>query len=643
MRCSIANRKRLLAAALLFIAAGANADDVALPETLVADGAPAVPAELAREVGRYTKARSATLQAWHPTRREVLINTRFGETLQIHRVRKPGGARTQITFFDDDVTRGIAYEPSGASIVFIKDRGGDGNDQIYRLDAATGAVTLVTDGRSRNHGAIWANTGRRIVYASTRRNGRDTDLYLVDPANPSSDRMLANVEGARWTPLDWSSDDSRILVQQSISANESALWIVDAKSGAMTRITAGGAYMFGAFTNDGKRVITTSDAESEFRELVSIDVQSRKATRLSKHIPWDVVELDLSPDGRRAAIVTNEAGIFALHIIDVTTGREQRVANMPPGWVTGVHWHRNGRELGFNLDSSRAPTDVYSLDITSGTFERWTESETGGVDLSAFSEPRLIEWTTFDGRKISGFLYTPPSRFEGKRPVLISIHGGPEDQFTPYFLGRWNYVLNELGIALIYPNVRGSSGFGKTFLKLDDGRKREDALRDIGALLDWIAAQPQLDASRVAVTGFSYGGFLSLSTAVRYANRIRAAIDIVGPSNLVSFLEKTAEWRRDLRRVEYGDERDPAMREFLESISPLRQAQRITKPLFVVQGANDPAVSITEAEQIVTRVRENGTPVWYLLGKDEGHGFRKRRNGDYLFYLTVMFLRQHLL
>lgn len=635
--------KSLIAAALIFLAGRVKADDIPPPDTLVVDGAPAVPADLARDIGRYTKDRAADLEAWHPTRREMLIVTRFGETVQIHHVSAPGGARTQITFFDDDVSRGISYEPNGASIIFSKDRGGDGNDQIYRLNASTRAITLVTDGHSRNGVGVWANKERRIVYTSTRRTGRDSDFYLVEPALPSTDRLLAKVEGAGWKPLAWSPDDARILALQTISITESKLWLVDANSGALTAVKAGGSCVFGAFSSDGKRIITTSDGNSEFRELVSIDLRSSRMTRLSKHIPWDVIELDLSPDGRRAAIVTNEGGAYKLHIIDVTTGAEVRLPRIPPGYVTGVHWHRNGRDLGFNLDSARSPTDVYSLNVSTGGTERWTQSETGSVDLSTFPEPRLIEWPSFDNRKITGFLYMPPPRFEGKRPVLLSIHGGPADQFTPYFMGRWNYLLNELGVALLFPNVRGSSGFGKTFLQLDDGLRREDALRDIGALLDWIGAQPQLDAARVAATGTSYGGYLALSTAVRYNDRVRATIDIAGPSNLVSFLENTAAWRRDLRRVEYGDERDPATRAFLENIAPLHHASQITHPLFVVQGQNDPAVPVSEAERIVKAVRENGTPVWYLLGKDEGHGFRKRRNADHQFYLTVLFLRQYLL
>jgi len=620
----------MIATALLLLAVSAS-----VPESLVVDGAPPVPTEIVRASDAYMKARSAELQTWHPTRREILITTRFGETLQIHRVRKPDGARTQITFFDDDVERGIAYEPNGASVIFTKDDNGDGNDQIYRLDLATNVITCITDGRSRNGNGVWANHGHDIVYTSTRRNGRDTDLYV-------NERLLAEVDGSGWSPLEWSPDDRRILVQQTISAGKSALWLADARSGAMTPVPCSGSCVLGTFTHGGKRIVTTSDAGSEFRELVSIDLQSAKTERLTNHIPWDVIELALSSNGRDAAIVTNEAGIFKLHIIDVAKGTERHLPRLPTGYVTGIHWRRNGRELGFNIDSARAPSDVYSLDIPTGTITRWTNSEHGNVDLTQFPEPRLIEWPSFDRRTITGFLYMPPPKFAGKSPVLISIHGGPEGQFTPYFLGRWNYVVNELGIAILFPNVRGSSGFGKTFQKLDDALHRENAVSDIGALLDWIAAQPSLDASRVAVTGTSYGGYLALSAAVRYDDRIRATIDIVGPTNLASFLEHTAAWRQDLRRVEYGDERDPATRAFLERIAPLRNAERITHPLLVVQGQNDPAVAVSEAEQIVRAVREHGTAVWYLLGRDEGHGFRKRRNANYQFYLTLQFLRGFL-
>jgi Tol biopolymer transport system component/dienelactone hydrolase len=638
-----------LAILALAIPLTAQAGDVTPPESLVIQGAPPVPSELAAAVGRYRKARSADLVAWSPTRRELLLVTALGDTAQLHRVAAPGGDRRQLTFNDDSIGGGISWEPrSGHSILYRKDAGGNGNDQIYRIDSRTETSTLVTDGQSRNGAGVWANAGKRIVYTSTRRNGSDTDLYLVEPAHPSTDRLVAQMESGDWSPLAWSPNDERVLLQKQPSVNESALWLLDIATGAKTPAFPRGAaaasrsWVGGKFAAGGS-VVTTTAALSEFRELVRVDPATGSITRLTKHIPWDVIEFDLSPDRRWAAMVTNEAGVYTLHVVDVVTGKERRLPPMPTGYVTSVHWRPESMELGFGIDSARSPTDVYSIDFATNKVTRWTRSETGGLDTSAFREPSLIHWPSFDGRSISGFLYKPPAKFTGKRPVLISIHGGPEGQFTPYYMGWWNYLLGELGIAVLFPNVRGSTGFGKTFVALDNGLRREDALRDIGALLDWIATQPDLDASRVAVHGTSYGGYMTLAVAAAYGDRIRGAIDIVGPSNLVSFLESTAAYRRDLRRVEYGDERDPAVRAFLERIAPLSQAEKIRTPLLALQGANDPAVPVAETERIVAAVSRNQTPVWYVLAKDEGHGFRKRRNADYQTYLTVLFLQRFLL
>jgi dipeptidyl aminopeptidase/acylaminoacyl peptidase len=287
--------------------------------------------------------------------------------------------------------------------------------------------------------------------------------------------------------------------------------------------------------------------------------------------------------------------------------------------------------------------DAYSLDVTTGKLEQWTFSETGGVDTKQFVEPEIVRWKSVDGRTISGFLYRPPARFNGKRSVIIDIHGGPEEQFQPYFLSQQNYLLNELGVALLFPNIRGSAGYGKSFLKLDNGVLRENAYQDIGALLDWIKAEPSLDADRVMVTGASYGGLAALVTATRYPDRIRCVVDIYGPTNLVTFLQNTSAYRRDLRRAEYGDERDSVVRAFLERTAPLTNAARISKPLFVFQGANDPIVPPSESEQMIRAVRARGVPVWYLLAKDAGHGGFGKATGDYLFYATVLFVKTYLL
>src|SRR5918912_2035290 len=589
LRIFKSQRMLLLVVFLLLLSSSfAQTGEITPGDNLVVEGIPPIPASLAKDVSRYTKGRAAELLGWHPLKREIRIATFFGQTPQVHQVKFPGAARTQLTFFDDRPTRGVSYQPTrGDYFIFSKDEGGDQNYQNYRYDLATGAVTLWTDGKSKNSPGVWSNAGDRVVYSSTRRTGKDTDLYIIDPARPESNRMLAQLEGGGWSALDWSPDDRQILVLEEISINESSLWLFDVTSGQRTLITPKGgsekvSYSSGHFSRDGKGIYVVTDRDSEFQRLAFMDLATRQYRFLTSHIRWDVSEFEPALDGRLLAIVTNENGLTVLHVLDARTGKERHLARFPTGGVFGIHWHRNGRDLGFSLDSARSTTDPYSLDTTTGKVERWTFSETGGLNTSGFVEPELISWKSFDGRTISGFLYRPPARFTGRRPVVIDIHGGPEAQFQPYFLGRQNYYMNELGVALIYPNIRGSPGYGKSFLKLDNGFSREDAYRDIGSLLDWIGARPDLDATRIMVTGVSYGGAITAVTAGRHPDRIRCAVDVVGPSNLVTFLEHTAGYRQDLRRVEYGDERDPKMRSFLERIAPMNNIDRVKKPLFII-------------------------------------------------------------
>jgi len=615
----------------------------------ILEGIPPIPPSLVSEVGKYTNSRAAEILSWHPVRREMLVVTFLCNTPQVHQVQFPGGARTQLTFFEDRTSRGVSYQPTqGGYFIFSKDSGGDENYQNYRYDLATGGITLLTDGKSKNGPGVWSNRGDRIVYSSTRRNGTDVDLYVMNPLDPKSDRPLVKLEGGGWSPLDWSPDDSTILALQEISVAESYLWFINVVSGEKTLFTPKSgpdaiSYGDAHFSKDGTSVYAITDRDSEFRRMARIDIATHRHTFLTAHIPWDISEAQLSPDGKTIAVTSNEDGVTTLHLLDAVSGREKPLPGFPPGYVIDLHWHRNSRDLGFSLDSARSSDDAYSLDIKTGKVERWTFSELGGLHTEGFVEPRVIHWKSFDDRTISGILYNPPARFTGKRPVIIDIHGGPEGQFQPYFLGQQNYFLNELGVALLFPNIRGSSGFGKTFVNLDNGLLRENAYKDIGSLLDWIQTQPDLDASRLMVTGASYGGNAALVTAMKYPQRIRCAIDIFGPSNLVTFLERTATYRRDLRRVEYGDERDPQIRAFLEKLAPLNNAASIAKPLFVMQGENDPIVPRSESEQIVNAVRNNGIPVWYFVAKGEGHGFSKKSNNDYRFYATVMFVKQFLL
>lgn len=645
MRYPLALLMLVLGPTLLF----PQAKDVLPSENLVVEEIPPIPAALADSVQRYTEFRGASFLSWHPTKLEMLISTRFADVPQVHWVKAPGGARTQMTFFPDRVTGASFNRIASDYFLFSKDIGGSEWYQIHRYDVKSGDIALLTDGKSRNTLGPWSNAGDRIVYGSTKRNGKDIDFYIMDPLNPKGERMLARLEhGEAWSALDWSPDDKQILALEEYSINESYLWLFDAANGKKTVLTpksgdAQVSYTLALFSKDGKGVYTTTDEESEFLRLAYIDFSSGKTTFLTSNISWNVQDFDLSHDGKSIAFVTNEDGIFRLYLYDIASGTKKQVSGVPVGIVGGIAWHNDNIHLAFTMVSARSSTDVYVLDTQKGTIDRWTYSETGGLNVNNFPEPELVRWKSFDGKMISGFLYRPPARFKGKRPVILNIHGGPESQALPTFLGRNNYYLNELGIAIVFPNVRGSSGYGKTFLKLDNGFSREDSYKDMESCLDWIKTQPELDGDRIMVTGGSYGGHATLAVASRYSSKIRCAVDIVGMSNLVTFLEHTEAYRRDLRRVEYGDERDPRMRAFLERIAPLNNAKNITKPLFIVQGKNDPRVPASEAQQMFATLKENHIPTWFLMANDEGHGFAKKKNADYLFYVTVLFIKTFLL
>lgn len=617
-------------------------------DNLHLQGIPAIPDSLVDEVNRYTEFRTAQMQSWHPKKKEILITTRFADTSQIHHLRFAGAERRQLTFFKDSAAS-ASYQPTnGDYFIFSKDSGGNENYQFYRYDIASGDLTLLTDGASRNTGGAWSQNGEWIAYESNLRNKQDMDIYLLNPLSKER-KLLAEMKGGGFSVSDWSPDDKTLLVTEEVSINESYLWLMDAGSGKKTLLTEKQegaepvAYNSAKFSRDGKGIYLATDKDSEFCKLSYIDLETKERKVLSEKINWDVEGFSQSWDGKYIAFVSNEDGIDRLQIIEAASGKSLKLPELPRGGIGGLSWHKSNDELAFSMDSARAPSDVYSYNLKNGELKRWTESETGGLNCSNFSEAELVHWKSFDGQTISGLLYMPPAKFSGKRPVMMLIHGGPESQSKAGFNGKLNYYLNELGIALLFPNIRGSAGYGKTFLKADNGFKREDTYKDIDSLISWIKNSGKLDAEKIMVTGGSYGGHMTLAIACNYPEKICCALDVVGISNLVNFLERTEGYRRDLRRVEYGDERDPKMREYLNRIAPLNHAEKITKPLFVVQGKNDPRVPAQESEDMVAVIRKQGTPVWYLLADDEGHGFRKKKNSDFQFFSTILFVKKYLL
>ena len=643
---------------------------LAPPANLLVQGVPPVPMALVREVERYTDFRGHGFLDWHPSRREMLVSHRpaGGSTAQLFRIAAPGAEPERLTDTGDPINTAY-YEPGdGRYIVYEQAQGGNEVVQLYRLDLATRRSTLLTDPNQRHNFETWlhrhAAAGQprppaRLLHLSvpldrTAAGGSraqvQSQIWLLDPLQPEARRLVAELPGSGWGAQAVSHDDRLVALSKYVSATEAEVWLLELASGQRRQVlpAAGqpaGFYMAASFSPDDGALMVLTDRSGEFRELQRLDLASGQFQRVTGHIPWDVDGGDASADGSLLALRSNEDGRGLLRLFDGRTLAERPLgAALPNGSVSRARFHPQRPELAFSVNGAAGPAQIHSLDLGSGRIVDWTQPQAAaGIDSRRFAGQQLVRWPSFDGRTISGLLTPPPARFSGRRPVLINIHGGPESQASFGFLSRWHYLVEELGVAMIQPNMRGSSGYGKTFLGLDNGAQREDSVRDIGALLDWIATQPGLDPNRVVVMGGSYGGYMSLAVSTHYADRIAGAVDVVGISHFVTFLNNTESYRRDLRRVEYGDERDPAMRALLERISPLTNAHKITKPLFVVQGRNDPRVPWTEAEQIVAKARANGTPVWYLRAENEGHGFARKENADFQFYATVLFLRETLL
>jgi dipeptidyl aminopeptidase/acylaminoacyl peptidase len=621
---------------------------IPVADNLVIENIPDLSTSYISDLKSYTESRSASLVSWHPIKKEMLITTRFGNSNQLHYIKMAGGDRRQISFFDEPVSDGVFEPTKGDYILFTKDIGGNEFSQIYRFDLTNNQVTLLTDGKkSQNGGIAWNHKGDKITYSSTQRNGQDRDIYLMDPLDPASNKLLVENTGGGWGAEDWSTDDSKILISEGISANETRIYQFDIASGTKTRILPEtderATYNIVGYSMDNKGIYITTNKESEYNRLAFYEFSTKKIEYISTPIPWNVNGANLSKDRSELIFITNENGYSKIYLLYTKTNLYTELPNIPKGVVSGRQWHNDGKSFAFSFGDYKTPSDVFEYTLATKKITRWTESELGGMDVSTLQEPELITWKSFDGQMISGYLYKASKKFTGIRPVIISIHGGPEGQSLPIFLGRQNYMLNELGISIIYPNVRGSVGYGKTFLDADNGMKREDSVKDIGALLDWIKEQDDLDASRIMVTGGSYGGYMSLAVSFHYSAQIRCAIDVVGISHFNTFLKNTEAYRRDLRRVEYGDERDVDMAAHFEKISPLNHVDEIKKPLLIVQGGNDPRVPATEATQMKDRIKLNGGTVWFLMAKDEGHGFKKKNNIDYQFYATIEFIKKYLL
>jgi len=613
---------------------------------LVLQNVPVTPEAIRERLIQYTNTRAASFQDFLPDG-GILISTRFGDVPQIHEVKMPMGARSQLTYYAEPVGGASVRPGSGGSFVFGKDKGGDEFTQAYLFDRATGLAKAFSEPGTQNGGIRFTKDGKLAAWTVTRNGTAVRDIVIANPEQPDSRRLVYRAEGG-FGIADLSDDGKTILLGQGISVNYSKRWTLDVATGTLTPITPDlkVAYDGGTFSADGKSIYILTDEGSEFSYLVQLDLATGARTRVSAAMSWDVEGFDLSPDGKTLAYSVNENGLSKLYLQSTAKGAKAELVDLPVGTVGGVDWDPASKRLGMTLSTAKAPGDAYTYEVATKKLTRWTMSEIGGLNPASFVEPSFFSYPTFDkvdgkSRTIPAFIYKPKNASASNQaPVIINIHGGPEGQSRPGFSSTVQYWVNELGAAVIFPNVRGSTGYGKTYVDLDNGFKREDSVKDIGALLDWIATQPDLNQRKVVVYGGSYGGYMVLASMTNFNDRLAGGIDIVGISNFTTFLQNTNGYRRDLRRVEYGDERDPAMRAFHEKIAPLNNADKITKPLFVIQGANDPRVPISEADQIVAKVRNNGGQVWYMVAKDEGHGFAKKGNRDAQREAETLFFQQ---
>lgn len=648
------------ATAWVLLAASTAAADVSRTVinngNLVMEDVPAIPRSVVNDLNRYQNVRSAGFLDWSVDGQGIYVSTRFGDVNQLHYVDHPGGARRQLTFFDEPISV-LQRQPGASRAVFTMDAGGSEFSQIFLFEPGSSEDTvMLTDGKSRNGPVVWSRDGGRIAYQSTRRNGASNDIWMMDVARPeSAEIVLESPDGSYWAGIDFAPDNGGLLVSNYAGNMDSRIHLLDLGSGRHRRVAGDpespSSNFPVAFDQDGTGFWLVTDIAGDFRQLAWQSLKDgAEPVIVTGDIPWDIERAAVSDDRGRLAFVVNANGLSELYLLDPATRRFVRVEGLPAGLIGNMRFSPDARRLGLTLNSPKTPSDSFVLELGEtalayGELVRWTWSEVGGLDTEQFIEPELVRYPTFDSdaggpASIPAWVYKP--RGPGPHPVIIAIHGGPEGQARPSFSSTNQLWLDKLGAAVIWPNVRGSSGYGKHYMSLDNGRKREDSVKDIGALLDWIATQPDLDASRVAVQGGSYGGYMVLASAVHYSDRLRAAVDVVGISNFVTFLENTQDYRRDLRRAEYGDERDPSMRSFLEAIAPLKHVDRINVPMLVVQGENDPRVPVGEAVQIVEALRARGQPVWYMNALNEGHGYRKKENVDAYQQAMVMFFREHL-
>jgi dipeptidyl aminopeptidase/acylaminoacyl peptidase len=613
---------------------------------LIFDGVPAGDPNLNLRISQYLVGRDASFLAWLPDN-SLLISTRFGDLAQVHRVLAPLGMREQLTWYADPISK-VLTAPAGPAegFAFLMEHHADGLPQLYYYSFAGHAARMLSSGTGRHGSPLWSPDGKQVVFTGNDRDGTTTDVYRSEIGTPGPPHLVVAGRDRPWFPLDWSNDGQKLLLWQPGTGDDSELFIADVNTGGVLPAEAGGPHLgvrHARFAADGRGVYISSVEGGDFSVMRYLDLVTHQARDVTAAIPWDIVDFQVGADGRYLAYVTNDSGRDRLTVLDNQLKLELSPAGVPEGRITGLHFDHTGHQLAFSAESAQSPSDVYVFEPERNQLTRWTHSEPGAVDPQTFVAAEALQYPTWDHGKsgqrlIPAFAYRPHTA--GPHPVLIDIHDGPAAQFRPGFDPFIQFVVNQLGYVVIAPNIRGSTGYGKSFAELDNGPAREDALRDLGALLVWVGMQKDLDRTHVAVMGQDYGGFMALAMLSTYGDRLAGAISVDGYASLPSYLADGSPTEQGSRRAEFGDVHDPDLRATLNRISPLNNLVQIRKPVLVFQGLQDSAAQVSQAGQIVAGLRARGGEAWYVTARDEGHDIRHVANRDAWLATVAQFLKR---
>jgi dipeptidyl aminopeptidase/acylaminoacyl peptidase len=635
----------LLAAPLLAAGVARSAPPI-VRGNLILDGIPeqsALTADKIDKLDAYLSAREARPLGF-TAKGQVLIATRFGEVDELHLIDQALGALRQITFIREPVLRGaFSPDPNRNAFFYLADSAGDGTAQLYYQRVGEPTARRLSDAKSIVGVALWSSSGREIAFSTIARDSGSCDIYIIDPDSGALPRLAAGNECAE--PLDWSPDDRKLLLRQHVSAYEESLYILDLGTGQKREVEPSpvkGALANAKFSRDGTGVYFISNRDGEHARLRYVNLFTAEKNDISGRGDVDVEQFALSKDGHYLAYVTDEGGADKLNVVDLQAHQDLVPPRLPaPGVVNALSFDPDGKRLLFGLATATQPRDAYVLDVAGNRVVPWTASEVGPLDRTKFVLPRLTQFPTFDrldgqSRELPLYIYEPAS--PGVHPVLIVLHDGPDARFRPAFDPWIQYVVNELGFTVLAPNVRGSSGYGKSFGALARGDQRDDAIKDVGALLVWLALDSRFDKTRVIVSGTGNGGSMALAALVNYGERLRGAVAMAPITDFIAFVGSTAPEARGAAREEYGDERDTDARLFLRRISPLINAERITRPVLIAHGKNDRGVPIAQSDQLVIRLRARNQTVWYLKATDEGGSFARWQNREAYYRAFAEFL-----